>query len=186
MQHPTSVFPRLSPRATRALAAVSVLAALACGSAQAAEVSALWGAGRYGYRNATLAVQTGPLWTRQLAHSSLDLVLEASAGQVSGPASGTGQRHLAHVGLTPFLHWWFAPQTALEFGIGANLFSGTTLGGKTISTAYQFGDSIGLLHRFAGTPWTVGARFTHYSNADIKRPNPGQDYMQLRVAYTFR
>jgi lipid A 3-O-deacylase len=152
--------------------------------AQAAELSALWGAGKEGYNNATLAVQTGPLWTHDLAHSKIDVVLEASAGQVTGP-SGSAHRSLTHLGLTPFARWWFAPDTAMEFGIGANVFSGTYLGSKHISTAYQFGDSIGLLHRVAGTPWTLGARFTHYSNADIKRPNPGQDYLQLRVGYSF-
>ncbi|OYV39755.1 MAG: acyloxyacyl hydrolase [Thiomonas sp. 20-64-5] len=184
MQHPSSHQTRTAPIAARAMAAAALLSALGIiGSARAAEFSVLWGAGR-GYHNATLAVQTAPLWTRDLTHSKLDVVLEASAGQVTA-SSGTGRQHLTHVGLTPFARWWFAPQTALEFGIGANLFSGTTLGAKHISTAYQFGDSIGLLHRFADTPWTLGARFTHYSNADIKRPNPGQDYLQVRLGYSF-
>ena len=33
---------------------------------------------------------------------------------------------------------------------------------------------------------TLGARLTHYSNADIKRPNPGQDYLQVRLGYSFQ
>ena len=36
-----------------------------------------------------------------------------------------------------------------------------------------------------GTPWLLGLRLTHYSNADIKQPNPGQDYVQLRASYFF-
>lgn len=192
--NPPKAIPRHQPAKSQsarrllrpALAALLMSAAsLACmAQTQAAEVSALWGAGRGGDNNATLAVQTGPLWTRNLAHSKLDVVLEGSVGQVTGP-SGSAHRSLTHVGLTPFARWWFAPDTAMEFGIGANVFSGTYLGSKQISTAYQFGDSIGLLHRFSGTPWTLGARFTHYSNADIKRPNPGQDYFQVRVAYSY-
>ncbi|CUA93643.1 acyloxyacyl hydrolase [Thiomonas bhubaneswarensis] len=164
----------------------AILLTTAClAPAQAAEVSLLGGVDKGdNYRNVTLALQSAPVWRHDFAHSQLDLVLEASLGQVSS-SLGPGARHLTHVGLTPFVRWWFAPQTAMEFGIGANLFSGTTLGAKEISTAYQFGDSIGLLHRFADTPWTVGARLTHYSNADIKRPNPGQDYLQLRVGYSF-
>lgn len=177
--------PRQSTRFLRPVAVAAVLAAVSLAQAQATELSALWGDGRGGYNNTTLAVQTSPIWTHALAHSKLDVVLEASVGQVTAP-SGSAHRSLTHVGLTPFARWWFAPQTALEFGIGANVFSGTHLGGKQISTAYQFGDSIGVLHRFADSPWTLGARFTHYSNADIKRPNPGQDYLQVRVGYSFQ
>lgn len=163
--------------------ALLVALAAGVGSAHATELSALWGQWR-GYHNTTVAVQTDPLWQRQLTNGRIDVVLEASVGQVSAPA-GVGQRHLTHIGLTPFARWWFAPRTAVELGIGANLFSGTTIGAKHISTAYQFGDSIGVLHRFDATPWTLGVRLTHYSNADIKRPNPGQDYLQLRVGYSF-
>lgn len=181
MQRPDCLAPLT--RAMRPALLAALTAGMGTAGAQAADLSVLWGQWR-GYHNATVAVQTDPLWQRQLAHGRVDVVLEASVGQVSAPA-GAGPRHLTHVGLTPFALWWFAPQTALEFGIGANLFSGTTIGAKRISTAYQFGDSIGVLHRFDGTPWTVGVRFTHYSNADIKRPNPGQDYLQLRVAYGF-
>lgn len=183
---PRRSHPRLltAPFVRQGIATAALLAVLCNAGAQAAELGALWGAAGRGYQNLTLAVQTAPLWSRPLAHSTLDAVLEASAGQVSA-SSGPGQRHLVHVGLTPIARWWFAPQTALEFGIGANLFSGTTLGAKRISTAYQFGDSIGLLHRIDGTPWTLGVRFTHYSNADIKRPNPGQDYLQLHIGYRF-
>ena len=177
--------PRQHGRFLRPVVAVAVLATVSLAQAQATELSALWGDGRGGYNNTTLAVQTSPIWTHALAHSKLDVVLEASVGQVTGP-SGSAHRSLTHVGLTPFARWWFAPQTAVEFGIGANVFSGTYIGSKQISTAYQFGDSIGVLHRFADTPWTLGARLTHYSNADIKRPNPGQDYVQVRVAYSFQ
>ncbi len=177
--------PRQHGRFLRPVVAVAVLATVSLAQAQATELSALWGDGRGGYNNTTLAVQTSPIWTHALAHSKLDVVLEASVGQVTGP-SGSAHRSLTHVGLTPFARWWFAPQTAVEFGIGANVFSGTYIGSKQISTAYQFGDSIGVLHRFADSPWALGARLTHYSNADIKRPNPGQDYVQVRVAYSFQ
>jgi lipid A 3-O-deacylase len=161
-----------------------ILIAGACvQTAQGAELSALWGAYK-GYHNATLAYQTSPFWTHDFNHSRLDLSLEASAGQVTAP-SGTPDHSLWHVGLTPIMRWWLTPQSGMEFGIGANAFSGTYLGSKRISTAYQFGDSIGAFHHFNHTPWTLGVRLTHYSNAEIKRPNPGQDYIQLRVSYGF-
>lgn len=197
MQNPGFQKARLSPcganrpvfaTATLRRAALSAALLLAAGltQAQAAELSALWGIDKGDeYRNVTLALQSAPLWQHDLfAHTRLDVVLEASLGRVSS-STGPGDSHLIHAGLTPFARWWFTPQTAMELGIGANVFSGTYIGGKRISTAFQFGDSIGLLHRFTGTPWTLGARLTHYSNADIKRPNPGQDYLQVRLGYSF-
>jgi lipid A 3-O-deacylase len=166
---------------TTSLAAASLLA---CASAaHATDLSLLWGADK-GYHNSTLALESDPLWTHALANSRLDLTAEASLGYAQGP-SGTPGASRWHVGLTPFLQWWFAPNTAMEFGIGANVFSGTYIGSKRISTAYQFGDSLGVMHRFAHSPWLLGLRVTHYSNADIKRPNPGQDYFQLRLGHTF-
>lgn len=166
---------------SRAVALVMAGASLAPGFAHAAEVSALWGRGNHS-QNFTLAYQTGPFWSRQLSASGLDASLELSAGQARADHAST-DRSLWHVGLTPVVRWWFEPSTALEAGIGANVFSGTRLGSKNISTAFQFGDFIGVMHHFEHSPWIVGLRFTHYSNADIKRPNPGQDYLQLRVSY---
>ena len=177
--------PRLLPVwRTAALGAVLACGLLADAPSRASELSLL--AGSFdGYHNLTAAWQSDPLWVHDFGTHRLDLSLEASVGRVFGPAGKPGSP-LWHVGLTPFLRWWFTQDTALEAGIGANVFSGTYIGSKTIATAYQFGDSLGLFHRLQGTPWGLGLRFTHYSNADIKRPNPGQNYLQLRLSYEFR
>ncbi len=178
--------PSLSARRrwSPALAAIACAACLLAPASHASEVSLL--AGSFdGYHNLTAAWQGDPFWQHAFASGRLDLSLEASAGRAFGPAGQPGAP-LWHVGLTPFLRWWFSPDNAVEAGIGANLFSGTHIGSKNISTAYQFGDSIGLYHRMASSPWGIGLRFTHYSNADIKRPNPGQNYLQLRVGYELR
>lgn len=132
-----------------------------------------------GFRDLTVLWQSAPLW-RNRSHS-LDVTLEGSLGRVSA----TGSNALWHVGLTPLGRWWYTPNDALEAGIGANLFSATRIAGKNISTAYQFGDSLGYVHRFADTPWSAGLRFTHYSNASIKRPNPGLNLFELRVSHAF-
>ena len=149
----------------------------------AAQVTGLWGEYKE-HHNWTLAYQADPFWRHAFSRSQIDLSLEYSLGQATSRAMPDNQS-LWHIGITPVARWWFTPHTGLEAGIGANLFSGTRLGGKNISTAFQFGDSIGVLHRFANTPWTLGLRFTHYSNADIKHPNPGQDFLQLRASYDF-
>ncbi|OIQ91556.1 lipid A deacylase PagL precursor [mine drainage metagenome] len=145
--------------------------------AHAAEWTALWG-GADGAHNAALARQGAPFW--RSAGGTLDASLELSAGLFTRDGD-----HVWHVGVTPVLRWWMTPSNALEAGIGANLLSSTWIGPKGMSTAYQFGDLLGVVHRFDGTPWSVGARFTHYSNAGIKHPNPGQNFIQLRVSYDF-
>ena len=137
-----------------------------------------------GYRSLALAYQTAPVWQAVLADHPLEVSLEYSLGMVRA-TDGQSNRNLTHIGLTPFARWWFASNTGAELGIGANVFSGTHLGKKDLSTAFQFGSSIGLVHRFQDTPWQLGLRLTHYSNASIKEPNPGQDYIQLRASYRF-
>jgi len=136
------------------------------------------------YRDVTLAYAGHPFWTGTFAGDRLDFHLEVSAGLATAPP-GLPHESLTHVGLTPTARYWLTAQTALEIGIGANLFSGTRIGEKRISTAFQFGDALGIRHRFAGSPWSAGLRFIHYSNADIKLPNPGQNFLQLQVGYSF-
>jgi lipid A 3-O-deacylase len=164
---------------------VCVLATLVAAShaVHADEVGVLAG-GHDGYHNLALSYQTAPLWQGEFAAHPLDASLEYSLGMVRAP-SGQPDRDLLHVGVTPFARWWFASNTGAELGVGANVFSGTHLGDKDISTAFQFGSSVGLFHQLQGTPWLLGLRLTHYSNAGIERPNPGQNYVQLRASYIF-
>ena len=70
----------------------------------------------------------------------------------------------------------------VEGSIGARLLSHTKLGPHSpLTTAYQFADMVG-----AGVQWgqgagaqTVGLRFQHQSNSDIKKPNPGINFWML-------
>ena len=137
-----------------------------------------------GYRSLAVNYQSAPLWQGTLVAHPLDVSLEYSLGMVRAPA-GQSNRDLAQVGITPFARWWFASNTGAELGVGANVFSGTRLGDKDLSTAFQFGSSVGLFHRLEGSSWLLGLRLTHYSNAGIKEPNSGQNYLQLRASYVF-
>ncbi len=161
------------------IATACVVGALAVPPAQAAEWTALWG-GADGAHNLALAWQSAPIWRSGRGAHPLDVSLEASAGRFSRDGDSTW-----HVGLTPILRWWMTPSNAIEAGIGANLLSSTYIGPKGMATAYQFGDSIGLVHRFEASPWSAGVRFSHYSNAGIKHPNPGQNFLQLRLSYDY-
>jgi len=150
---------------------------------QAQELS-LIGGGYDNYRHIDLSYQTSALWQKEFEDRILDLSVEYSLGIVRA-ISGLYNPELRHIGITPFARWWFTRYTGVELGIGVNIFSGVHLGDKVISTSFQFGDSIGLFHRIQGTAWLLGLRYTHYSNGGIKEPNPGQDYIQLRVGYVF-
>lgn len=78
----------------------------------------------------------------------------------------------------------------VEAGLGANVFSRGDLGSKDFSTRFQFGELIGVGVAWGGNTgaanetW-VGLRFTHYSNAGIKKPNPGLEALQLVIGHRF-
>jgi len=167
------------------LAVFNLLATVLLASTVQAKELSLIGGGYDNYRHIDLSYQTSALWQREFSSHTLDLSLEFSLGVVRA-ISGIYNPELRHVGITPFVRWWFTQYTGAELGIGANIFSGVHLGDKVISTSFQFGDSIGLFHRLQGTAWLFGLRYTHYSNGGIKEPNPGQDYVQLRIGYVFQ
>lgn len=74
----------------------------------------------------------------------------------------------------------------LEGGIGAHLLSSTQLGNKHFGTAFQFGDHLGFGYRFgARGAMDISYRYQHLSNADIKQPNNGIDFQQLRLQFWF-
>jgi lipid A 3-O-deacylase len=162
----------------------ALLACAASAGVQAGDLTLHLGDGSR-YRHVMLAYETESLWQPRLAGRSFDVAFEVSGGRSLAP-SGTTYGGIWHVGLTPLVRYWLTPNTAIEYGLGANVFSDTAVGDKEISTTFQFGNSIGVLHRYAGTPWSTGLRFTHYSNAGIDTPNPGLDYLHLRIGYQLK
>ena len=68
---------------------------------------------------------------------------------------------------------WYA-----EAGIGAHLLSETQINDhRRFSTAFQFGDHVGVGLRFGQRgEYDLGYRFQHLSNADIKKANDGINF----------
>lgn len=67
-----------------------------------------------------------------------------------------------------------------EFGIGLSLLDDTKFAGKNISTHYQFEDRLGIAMKFGeAEQHSVSLKYFHYSNAGIKKPNPGLDFISL-------
>jgi hypothetical protein len=78
---------------------------------------------------------------------------------------------------------WF-----IDFGIGASYFDRDfATPRKRFSTRFNFYDTLGFGYTFGGAQGRheAGLRWAHVSNAGIKHPNPGQDFLQLRYVYHF-
>lgn len=77
---------------------------------------------------------------------------------------------------------WFA-----ELGIGATVMNHVFhAGGRDFSTTFQFTEVVGLGRNFgARGEHELSLRLQHFSNADIKKPNPGMNFARLRYAYRF-
>lgn len=109
--------------------------------------------------------------------------------QVSRGARGD-RSSFYRLGLTPVVRVWGSSERRgwfAEAGIGANLIGPSyRTANRRFSTVFNFGDHVGLGWRSAGaSPWDVSLRAAHYSNGGIKKPNPGNNFLQLRFASTF-
>lgn len=137
------------------------------------------------YKRYMLGYETPTLWQYRFGGDwgRLDLTGEFSAAYWHAD----GGRHPASVwqfGATPMFRWWVGERFFIEGGVGANVFTRTTFADKRISTAFQFGDHIGV--GFQLTPASrIGLRYSHFSNANIKRPNPGLDVVQFTYVQSF-
>ncbi len=117
---------------------------------------------------------------------------EGSISQWSYPAMDErSTATLSQVGVIPVFRYrpddggspWFA-----EAGVGLTLT--TTLyetDQKKFSSSFNFGDHLAVGRNFGNArTQEVALRVEHFSNAGIKRPNPGENFLQLRYAYRFR
>jgi len=116
---------------------------------------------------------------------------EASFGRWNsdrGPEGGSAW--VTQVGLTPVLRLfpggnggrWF-----VEAGIGANflmpVYQSET---KRFSTTFNFGDHLAIGWLFGDDGGhEIALRIQHFSNAGIKEPNPGENFLQIRYSRRF-
>ncbi len=92
-------------------------------------------------------------------------------------------------GLTPVMRLTAASRTGpyAELGIGGNVITPLYQSLNTrFGTVFNFGDHLGLGWRLPGrSGLELGIRFEHYSNAGIKKPNPGQNLFESRLSASF-
>jgi lipid A 3-O-deacylase len=146
-----------------------------------------------GVADEAIANTVGAAWTLHLdrLRSGWGAYLEASLSRWqnrSGHPSGHGV--LTQFSAIPVLRYGFAEGRSpwfVEGGIGVTVTSSLYQSGeKHFSTAFNFGDHIGLGYAFGEARQNeIALRFEHFSNAGVKHPNPGQNFVQLRFAHYF-
>lgn len=129
-------------------------------------------------------------WRTPLAGGEAAIYWEATLGRWSSEPDDSrhGSALVTQIGLTPVLRWQPADERFfLEAGIGANLLLPIYRSReKRFSTAFNFGDHIAIGKRLGdANQHEVSLRLQHFSNAGIKEPNPGEDFLQLRYSHRF-
>jgi lipid A 3-O-deacylase len=127
-------------------------------------------------------------WKKSLRWGGVTGYWESSIGQwrTRHAPEGDHSAWITQVGLTPVLRW--SPQATsrlfLELGIGANvLFPIYETDNKRFSTTFNFGDHLAVGHRLGRHELSL--RLQHFSNAGIRHPNPGENFVQLRYAVRY-
>ncbi|MDR3452785.1 MAG: acyloxyacyl hydrolase [Rhodoferax sp.] len=135
---------------------------------------------------ATLGWETPVLWTHQAPGGPGRVELTGEFGvSYWGATHAREPASMWQLSAIPMLRWWpGGGRFFVEGGIGPTLVNRTHFAGEDISTAFQFGDHLGMGYQF--TPAIrASLRLSHFSNADIKQPNPGFNLLQLTCTYLY-
>lgn len=131
-------------------------------------------------------------WMRDFAFGNAGGYFEASFGRWNSHLDDAAHSSawVTQIGLTPVLRWHLlgiSPRVFAEAGIGINvLLPVYRSGDKRFSTAFNFGDHVALGVQFGERgSQEVSLRLQHFSNAGIKHPNPGENFVQLRYGARF-
>jgi len=178
----------------------ALAAALALGvisSAQAVDsVSFEWGRGSENTALWRAGVQWNwpHRWFAQRAWT-LGAYWDLQVGRWSGPEHrgqrDAGQDETWDIGFTPVFRLSRAERTAIapyaEGAIGFHMLSDLNINFRRIfTTHFQYGDHIGAGARFGpGYRYDAQVRLQHLSNGGLAHPNPGINFLQLRLAYHF-
>lgn len=148
-----------------------------------------------GSAHGTRALTVGLTWDLpyrwQLGPGELSSHLEASYAywQIQS-ADRAGLSHLSQLAVVPALRYrpaegaspWF-----FETGVGVTATSSVyRTRQKRFSTSFNFGTHLAVGRSFgAQRQHEIALRLEHFSNAGIKHPNPGENFIQLRYARRF-
>lgn len=136
------------------------------------------------YHKATLVYETPKIWGYEFQNGWGRVDLNVGLGISYWKAIGSHSESMGQLSAIPTLRWWPVENFYVELGSGPTVFSRTDFAGKDLGSAFQFGSHIGTgfliekSHR-------IGIRYSHHSNANIKKPNPGLDLVELGYTYQF-
>jgi lipid A 3-O-deacylase len=139
------------------------------------------------YERAGLGLRFGPVWSADWGNWKASLRPELELSHFRYTGAGPGPDSLNQVGGIGRLHLHYGEarlRPYAEAGLGVSLFSRDTLGGKDFSTRFQFSQHLGLGVELAKWGF-AGLQYSHYSNADIEKPNDGIDLHQVVVGAYF-
>lgn len=141
----------------------------------------------------TRAVAAGLLWDwdwQAPRRALLTAHTELLVSHWRARALGGGHQSLQQLTLLPSLR--LRPQRGaagwfLEIGIGASWLSRSyRTPQKDFSSRWNFYDMLGVgLNLGPDRRQELGLRYVHVSNAGLRRPNPGEDFLLLRYARRF-
>lgn len=132
-------------------------------------------------------------WRRDFLGGELRGHWEAHVAQwrvPSGTAVPGGRRHWTQLALVPTLRWRFDGGRSpwfMEGGIGLSAMDGHyATRHKAFSTRFNFTDHQGVGVNF-GThrQHELMLLVRHVSNGGIRKPNPGEDFVQVRYSHSF-
>lgn len=145
---------------------------------------------QFGRARETTAVVLGLLWDwrrpwRAGERSLVSVYGELSIGHWRADQRG-GRAVVTQVGFTPTFRYWPAGSKSgafFEGAVGVNVLTPVyRTRHKRFSTALNFGDHVAFGYRSPGASgWELSLRLQHFSNAGIDRPNPGENFVQLRL-----
>jgi lipid A 3-O-deacylase len=128
-------------------------------------------------------------WQGRLFGHQFSGITEAFVSHWDAPGAG-GRSGFTQVGVAPLVRWnfgggrspWFA-----EAGIGLSAMDRHFVTpDKQFSTSFNFVDIVGAGRRFgAGGKQELSLRLQHVSNGGYRKPNPGENFLQLRYASAF-
>ncbi|ROT46533.1 acyloxyacyl hydrolase [Pusillimonas sp. NJUB218] len=147
-------------------------------------ISVRAGAGNH-YQRYEMAWESPSFYTYQFEsnNSRLDLLAEVS-GSLWRASGSREPSSMWQLGAAPFVRWSVNNAFYFEAGLSANVFSRSRFADKDMSTKFQFGEHVGF-GAYLGDDTRLGLRYSHFSNAGIKRPNPGLDVFQVLLSHQF-
>ncbi|MDB5956281.1 acyloxyacyl hydrolase [Ramlibacter sp.] len=146
------------------------------------------GVGRNGNALAGAGLSWDWSWHRNAGAAELSARTELLLNEWRADDFGGGHQNFTQIVLLPTLRMQMAQGRSpwfLELGVGASYMDPLYVTpDRQFSTRFNFYDVLGVGYRL-GADREVGLRLNHVSNAGIKKPNPGEEFLQLQFVQRF-